>query len=495
MKKSAVRIILLFVKTFVYGIVAFICSDLVNMYNLSFCSNIFEYAFSPIIFWEIILICLVPTVIIFTIVDILVSKRIKTTYFEIFLPFIIDFPVSIVVLFVSNTEYLGVTYIILLLVTMRAFAVVIELLVRKKYKQTAAFLPLIVISMLSYSLLAMYQGDLRKNIAGTPDATGSWGAINQNIERDNDWQQIVNNSPFKVKFTDEPSEDMGYLCYSDTYPVIDGSTVCVPLAVEFARQHLGMDDKTANSFVNFSTTHEAYVNLMNKTAKQCFWMNDEYYELVPSGEGIDIFLGTQPSAEEIELAAENGVNFVKKAVCYDAFVFITHKDNPVDSLSVEQIQQIYSGKIDNWKEVGGNNRKIKAYQREANSGSQTAMEQLVMEGIEMCAPIKVPIVVAMGELIDAVAEYKNKTVSIGYTYKYYIDILYKNDNIKTLAVNGIEPTNENIRTGVYPFSTSYYGVIRQGDELNTGGKFLDWILSEEGQKCVEQAGYIPVTDF
>ena len=98
----------------------------------------------------------------------------------------------------------------------------------------------------------------------------------------------------------------------------------------------------------------------------------------------------------------------------------------------------------------------------------------------------------MGELVDAVAEYENETASLGYTYRYYIDTLYKNDNIKTIAVDGIAPTDDNIRSGAYPFTTNYYGVIREGDEEEIGGQFLEWILSDEGQKCVAQAGYIPM---
>ena len=96
----------------------------------------------------------------------------------------------------------------------------------------------------------------------------------------------------------------------------------------------------------------------------------------------------------------------------------------------------------------------------------------------------------MGMLVDAVAEYENETASLGYTYRYYIDSLYKNDNIKTISVDGISPSDDNIRTGSYPFTTNYYGVIREGDDDSIGGQFLDWMLSNEGQQCIAQAGYI-----
>ena len=205
---------------------------------------------------------------------------------------------------------------------------------------------------------------------------------------------------------------------------------------------------------------------------------------------VDIVIATEPSDEELALADNWGITLIKEPVCYDAFVFITHKDNPVDSLTVEQIKKIYTGEITNWKDVGGKNEKIRAFQREKNSGSQTAMENLVMGGADMIDPIEVKVIEGMGMLVDAVAEYENETASLGYTYRYYIDTLYKNDSIKTIAVDGISPTDENIRNESYPFTTNYYGVIRKGDEEKTGGKFLKWILSDEGQKCVAQAGYI-----
>lgn len=137
------------------------------------------------------------------------------------------------------------------------------------------------------------------------------------------------------------------------------------------------------------------------------------------------------------LAREHRVEMIVRPVCYDAFVFITHRDNPVESLTVEQIQKIYSGEITNWKEVGGGDAKIITYQREKNSGSQTAMEKLVMKGIPMLSPDTVKVEMGMGALVEAVAEYKNSKSSIGYTYQYYIDKPYKNENIKVLCIEGI----------------------------------------------------------
>ncbi len=400
----------------------------------------------------------------------------------------------------ENRMYYGDNYVAILLALI-SFAIrcvysIIDVIILKKYK-------LIIVSLLAAiigvgSVVGGFSLEYEINTfilniqQGTPDQTGSWGAINQDVSRGENWQQIVKSTPYKLGEAIEVSGETEP--YKENtkgnYPNIDGSTVCVPMAVEFARQHLGFEDKTANQFVQFSTTHYAYENLIYEATSEIYvhYNLDSFIDMGST----DLVIATEPSDEELALAESEGITLIKQPVCYDAFVFITHKDNPVDSLTVEQIQKIYTGEITNWKEVGGKNEKIRAFQREKNSGSQTAMENLVMDGSDMIDPIKVKIIVGMGELIDAVAEYENETASLGYTYRYYIDTLYKSDKIKTIAVNGIAPTDENIRSESYPFTTNYYGVIKKGDEEKLGGQFLRWILSEEGQKCVAQAGYISI---
>ena len=265
------------------------------------------------------------------------------------------------------------------------------------------------------------------------------------------------------------------------WPNLDGSTVMVPMAVEFARQHLGMDADAAAKHIKFRTTHHAYAAL--------FAPFGEAQDSIP-----DLVLGTAPGEEELKIAHKNGVMPVQKPVCRDAFVFITGKNNPVESLALEQVRGIFSGKIKNWKEVGGADEKIQAYQREPGSGSQTGMEQLVMQGLPMADPKIVKISWGMGGLVDAVAEYENSAASIGYSYRYYIDNQYSSENIKQLKIEGVAPTDENIRSGAYPLSVNYVGVYRHGEENGHGAKFLEWILSEEGQACVEQAGYIKLSN-
>jgi len=336
------------------------------------------------------------------------------------------------------------------------------------------------------------------NKTGTPDRTGSWSHINQEVQRSKDWVQYVQNSEFQLgersvrgSWNTPTGKEDYYEIKFGTYPSLDGSTVAVPMAVEFARQHLNFTDEDANDFASFTTTHYAYENLILKQSNT-MGMIRTITTFLDENHPVDLIIATEPSDEEVKLARDKNVELTVEPVCYDAFVFITHKDNEVDTLTIEQIQKIYSGEITNWQEVGGKNQSIKAFQREKNSGSQTAMENLVMKDIPMLPPNIVKVAEGMGMLVDVVGEYENSKASIGYTYKYYIDTLYKNENIKTIKVEGISPDSENLKNKSYPFTTNYYGVIRKDDEQKVAGKFLEWMLSSEGQKSIEQAGYIPL---
>jgi len=316
--------------------------------------------------------------------------------------------------------------------------------------------------------------------------------INQKIERPADWVRIVQ---------DRELFQLGVPCTTNsfgTFPSIDGSTVLLPLAAEFGWQFLDLNNDNTRLFFQFSTTHEAYLNLIffpiawNHNYHISTWLCEisghGYHHLYKQP---DIILVTPPSADELNTANGNDVELIVKPICYDSFVFITHVSNPIDSLSVEQVQKIYSGEITNWSQVGGNNEKIVAFQREAGSGSQTAMEEIVMTGLKM---MEAPMGWTIGGMANLIrkftAEYQNAPQSIGYTYKYYVDRLYKSPDIKIIKINGIEPNDANVRNFSYPFTVPYNGVIRSNDVTNAGGKFLDWMLSEEGQRCIAQAGYV-----
>ncbi|MBO5502032.1 MAG: substrate-binding domain-containing protein [Clostridia bacterium] len=321
--------------------------------------------------------------------------------------------------------------------------------------------------------------------------SGSWAQINQSMERPDNWQSYVENSLFTLG-SGMPMEDYPEYTLLDwgTYPSIDGSTVCVPLGMELARQHLGISEEDLPGFVTFSTTHNAYMRLIEGKPNPTVSIASQYAVLDPD-KPVNLFLGTEPSDEELQIAADAGVELVKVPFCYDAFVFLVNGKNPVDSLTVKEIQQIYSGSIIQWGDVGGESGKlIRAYQRPTNSGSQTAMENLVMKGVALSGAEDAYITDGMSDLIAVVGDYENGPQSLGYSYLYYVEGMYKSGEVKVLAVDGIAPSEENLRSGAYPFTTCYYAVYRKGD--TDAEAFAAWLTGEEGQQCVRQAGYIPV---
>ena len=193
----------------------------------------------------------------------------------------------------------------------------------------------------------------------------------------------------------------------ENYPKIDGSTATLPLAEAFKADFTGTDINEVE--VEHSKTHNAYINLINGNT--------------------DLILVTYPSEDEQKLAEDQGVELEIVPIVKEAFVFFVNKENPVENLTLSQIQNIYSGKIKNWKDVGGADKEIVAFQRPENSGSQTGMQKLVMQGIKMMEPTTETISQSMADIIDVISDYDNRDTSIGYSYYYYVSTMYTSDTM------------------------------------------------------------------
>jgi phosphate transport system substrate-binding protein len=205
---------------------------------------------------------------------------------------------------------------------------------------------------------------------------------------------------------------------------------------------------------------------------------------------VDMIFALAPSAEQQKQAAEAGLTLKLTPFAREAFVFVTRVENPVDRLTLAQIRAIYSGQITNWKEVGGADAPILAFQRPPGSGSQTIMET-VMQGSHLQEATKEEIQLGMGIMLKEVAEYRNLYNALGYSFRYYATELNPVSGLKLLAVDDVAPTLENIRNGSYPLTVEVYMVTAWPLSENTQ-KLADWFLSDEGQRFVESAGYAPI---
>ena len=229
-------------------------------------------------------------------------------------------------------------------------------------------------------------------------------------------------------------------------------------------------------------THNAYMNLINR-------------------EKDFILVARLPSTDELMEAKAMGITLDARPVALDAFVILAHADNPVDAITLSQIRGIYSGQITNWNQIGGLDLPIHAYQREENSGSQELLKALIMGDIPT---INAPEMIAytMGGPFNAIQGLDDPTFGgpgdpngIAYSVYYYTwFIMGPLQDVKILAVEGVRPTSKTIANQTYPLLAPVYVVIRDGEPADSTSVLLrDWLLTPEGQRVVEESGYIPIT--
>ena len=260
---------------------------------------------------------------------------------------------------------------------------------------------------------------------------------------------------------------------TENLPVLDGATALYPVYAAFATAVYPKDGyDPEDSAVLCSRTAGAYKNLLSGKA--------------------DIIFCAAPSEEQQRQFAEKGiaVNFVP--IGKEAFVFFVNKANRVGGVTIQDIQNIYAGKITNWKALGGANKKIKAYQRPKNSGSQTSLQKM-MGDVPLETPPTENVANFMGGMIEQVASYRNVDNAIGFSFLHFSTAMVQNNQIKLLAVNGIHATKESIQDGSYPLCDTFYAAYIDGEGKNENIEpFIAWILSPQGQELIEKTGYVPV---
>ena len=204
--------------------------------------------------------------------------------------------------------------------------------------------------------------------------------------------------------------------------------------------------------------------------------------------------GTDRPAIGKEELAEADAKLEQKAIGRDALVFIVNEENPVQSLTQQQLRDIYAGRITSWKDVGGADSPIVAFQRGVDSGSQTLFKKLLIDkgdGQLMAAPTELA-PADMGGLVDSIAEYNNSANAIGFSVYYYIDQMYSQPGLRLLRVDGVMPSNDTLADGSYPLCNDFYAVIRPDAAADSPERQLyDWLDTEAGQACIKKAGYVP----
>ncbi|MDQ6940153.1 MAG: phosphate ABC transporter substrate-binding protein [Verrucomicrobiota bacterium] len=186
--------------------------------------------------------------------------------------------------------------------------------------------------------------------------------------------------------------------------------------------------------------------------------------------------------EEIAIGKSKGVNLEETTVAYDGIAVIVNANNPVKALTKKQVEQIFTGEISDWSAVGGTGGKISIYTRNTSSGTYAEFRELAMKKRDY-APSSQKL--AGNEQIAQ--EVGNNANGIGYVGLAYS----KAKGVKVLPIDGALPSKQSVLGKTYPYArpTFYY---TDGEPMGLVKEFIDFTISDAGQKIVEQVGFVPI---
>jgi len=247
---------------------------------------------------------------------------------------------------------------------------------------------------------------------------------------------------------------------------IDGSTTVGPIGDAFAEAFMGM-------YPSVSIT-------VKKTGS-----GDGAAALV-DGRCDIAMMSRFMKEQEFKTAVEKGIFPVAHVIAMDGICVVVHASNPVKELTTEQVRHIYLGKITNWKELGGPDRKIVPISRDTSSGTYETFHELVMKKEKMAANVEY-----VNANPQAHARVKNTEGAIGYVGLGFVDT-----NVKAVKIDGIMPSRQTIAQGKYPISRPLFLFTNGYPKLGSMTYlFCTFYLTEKGQEIIEAKHFIPVTAY
>ena len=257
----------------------------------------------------------------------------------------------------------------------------------------------------------------------------------------------------------------GAAAWAETKIVIDGSTTVGPISKAFA-DFYKEGHPNVNITISESGSGNGVKSLMNKAcdiANMSRFMKDA----------------------EFKSCVDKGIRPVAHVVAFDGLAVIVNPKNPVKALSMQQISDIYTGKISNWKELGGEDAKIVIVSRDTNSGTYETFNELVLKKDPVAKDAEY--VGSNGQARTRVNTTKNAIA--------YVGLGFADDSVKTLSVNGILPNAKSVSSGKYPIARPLFmftdGYPKMGSDVYN---FVTIHLSKEGREIVSDLGYIPVCE-
>jgi len=297
---------------------------------------------------------------------------------------------------------------------------------------------------------------------------------------------IKNGEPVVLPHSEE---EMDLSAIAENYPKIDGSTSALPIIQEIYKKIHPFE------FINGDKVGTGLPQSVSQTIFS--------YLLLISGD-VDMIIVPDPSEEVKSIADAKGVELEYVPICLEALVFIVNSTTDVDTITTKQIKSIYTDlQINNWSQLGGKDIEIDPLVRNSDSGSHALMEKFVLQGEQIDEELEEHNVMrSMYIAIERVESYVSgdsyiselyEGMPIGYTLYYFLQNNKESQkwhNVKMLNIDGIEPNEQTIASGEYPYSTNYFAVIKKDEPQNSPSrKLISWLLSPEGQQILSNAGF------
>ena len=290
----------------------------------------------------------------------------------------------------------------------------------------------------------------------------------------------------------------------ENYPRVDGSTSARALNVMVACKLLGIryywqePPQTIADMITGEWIVEAKMEYIPQQYREDFFLkrvvtsqtHGAFMNLI-NGNADIILTHRTISPDEKAHADDIGVTLIESSIALDAFVFIVNKNNPIRSLTVNEIQKIYTKEITNWSQVGGNNVDMDVFTRPRNSGSEEVFRNLVMGGIE---PTHFPERYEIADMNIVFKEMYFVPSTICYTFNNYKDMIVRvpDSEVPKIAINNIFPDNKTVKNGTYPFISKVHVAIRSDLDRNSMAyKLYEWLQSEDAKSTIIECGFIP----
>lgn len=365
-------------------------------------------------------------------------------------------------MFSTHRDGLYILYTFVIVLTVYVFLLKQLILWRKPKKRgVLPFIGILVVAVLAWVITAQYYSRIDRIPVFAEDA------VNVSLKR---FEPFKPGSPVAVL------PQKAALTLSEDLPQFDCALALYPVVTAFVQ---AVYDEDASREV-----------IAKRGGLYYYSPSPAAWESLTNGH-TDIILATVPSAAQVEYAREKGVEFVLTPIGKEAFVFFVNVENPVDGLTVAQLQDIYGGKITGWKQVGGKNWRIRAFQRNEGSGSQNTLVKF-MAGKPLMSPPQNENIGGMGGIVSHIANYKNFKNALGFSFRYFVQEIMGEEHVKMLAINGVYPDKASIRDGSYPLAYDFYAVTRADNANPNVDEFIQWMLSPQGQYLIEASGYVAI---